>query len=66
MRLEDDGQSIELEPFSIRKEYLARLQRFLTEVRRACGEAGCDYVPITTDKPIGEALANYLRKRAAT
>jgi uncharacterized protein (DUF58 family) len=64
--LEDDGQSIELEPFSIRKEYLARLQTFLTELRRACGEAGCDYVPITTDKPIGEALANYLRRRAAT
>jgi uncharacterized protein (DUF58 family) len=63
--LEREGQSIDLEPASIRKEYLERLRTFLSEIRRACGEASCDYVPLSTGKPVGEALADYLRRRAA-
>ena len=63
--LEHEGQSIELEPASIRNDYLARLQTFLTQIRRACGEASCDYVPLSTEKPVGETLADYLRRRAA-
>jgi uncharacterized protein (DUF58 family) len=64
--LEREEQSIDLDPASIRKEYLARLQSFLGEIRRACGEASCDYVPLSTEKPIGEPLADYLRRRAAS
>jgi uncharacterized protein (DUF58 family) len=64
--LEHEGQSIDLEPALIRKEYLARLQTFLGEIRRACGEASCDYVPLSTEKPVGEALADYLRRRTAS
>jgi hypothetical protein len=37
---------------------------FLARVRQACGEAGCDYFPLSTDKPLGDALADYLRRRA--
>jgi hypothetical protein len=63
--LEKNGEVLELDPGFIRKEYLARLQTFLEQIRRACGEAGCDYVPVRTDEPVGDALANYLRRRAA-
>jgi len=63
--MEGDGQSLDLDPSSIRREYLARLQTFLGEVRRACGEASCDYVPLSTDKPVGDALADYLRRRVS-
>ena len=58
--MEGDGQIIDLDPGSIRREYLARMHTFLGQVRRACGEAACDYVPLRTDKPLGDALADYL------
>ena len=63
--LESDGQIIDLDPESIRDEYLKRLEAFLEEVRQACGMAGCSYFPLVTDRPLGEALADYLRRRAA-
>jgi hypothetical protein len=63
--LEDEGQKIDLDPIEIRGEYLERLKAFLDQVRHACGENSCDYAPLSTDMPLGEALANYLRRRAA-
>ena len=63
--LEDEGQTIDLDPAEIRGEYLARLKTFLEQLRHVCGETSCDYVPLCTDKPLGEALAHYLRRRAA-
>ena len=64
--LEHAGQAVDLDPASIRREYLTRLQAFLGEIRHACGEAACDYVPLSTDRPVGRALADYLRRRAAS
>ena len=63
--LEHQQRKIDLDPASVRGEYLARLKAFLDQVRHACGEARCDYVPLSTDQPLGEALADYLRRRAA-
>jgi uncharacterized protein (DUF58 family) len=63
--LEKDGHFVELDPMSVRKEYLQRVQQFLNEVRRVCGEAACDYVPLRTDKSVGDELASYLRRRSA-
>jgi uncharacterized protein (DUF58 family) len=64
--LEVEGQRIDLDPASIREEYLARLKIFLGQVRQVCGEASCDYIPLSTDKPLGQTLADYLRRRDAT
>ncbi len=64
--LEREGQTVDLDPVSVRKEYLNRLQTFVREIRHVCGEASCDYVPFSTGKPVGEALADYLRRRAAS
>jgi uncharacterized protein (DUF58 family) len=63
--LESNGQTIDLDPVSIREDYIKRLKTFLEEVRQACGQASCDYLPLVTDQPLGEALAGYLRRRAA-
>jgi len=63
--LERPGQMIDLDPVAVREEYLTRLKMFLARVRQACGESGCDYFPLSTDRPVGEALADYLRRRAA-
>lgn len=63
--LEVNGQRLDLDPISIRPAYLARVKSFLDELRNVCGDAACEYVPLTTDQPIGPALADYLRRRAA-
>src|ERR1700722_18794086 len=63
--LETEGQVIDLDPESIRDDYLKRLEAFLEEVRQACGRAACGYFPLVTDQPLGDALADYLRRRVA-
>ncbi len=63
--LENPGLAIELDPVAVRDEYIGRLTSFPAQVRHACGEAACDYFPVTTDKPLGEVLASYLRQRMA-
>jgi hypothetical protein len=50
----------------VRTEYLARLKEFLSQVRRVCAECSCDYIPMSTDRPVGDALADYLRRRSAS
>ena len=63
--LEVDGKRLEIDPPAARKGYLRRLGSFLEELRRGCARIGCDYVPLTTEQPLGEALALYLGRRAA-
>ena len=63
--LEVDGRRIDVDPVSIRKGYLRRLGEFLDALRQGCNRIECDYVPITTDKPLGDTLAFYLARRAA-
>jgi uncharacterized protein (DUF58 family) len=63
--LEVDGRHLNLDPALIRKEYLQGVGQFLSDLRRACGETGCDYHPLPTDKPLGEALTYYLTRRGA-
>jgi uncharacterized protein (DUF58 family) len=64
--LENPGHALDLDPVQIRDEYLTRLKTFLGRVRQACGESAVEYYPLTTNRPLGEALADYLRRRAAT
>jgi uncharacterized protein (DUF58 family) len=63
--LEVDGRRVRVDPLAVRKHYLSSVERFLDRLRRGCGEIGCDYVPLRTDQPLGEALAIYLGRRAA-
>ena len=63
--LEVDGTYLSLDPRLVREEYLKNVQAFLFGLKRICGETGCDYHPLPTDKPLGEALAYYLKRRSA-
>ncbi len=63
--LEVDGTHLNLDPGLVREEYLENVQTFLTGLKRICGETGCDYHPLPTDKPLGEGLAWYLKRRSA-
>jgi len=63
--LEIDGTHLDLDPGLVRKDYLENVQVFLTGLKRICGETGCEYHPLPTDQPIGDALAWYLQRRSA-
>lgn len=63
--LEVDGYHLDLDPVTIRNEYLEGVRRFLDQLEKACTSCGCDYVPLNTGAPLGETLARYLRQRSA-
>jgi uncharacterized protein (DUF58 family) len=63
--LEVDGRHLDLDPALIRSDYVEGVRTFLAELKRICGETGADYHPLPTDKPMGEALTYYLKRRAA-
>ncbi len=51
------------EPFSVRKDYLDAVERWMTKLRRECAESRIDYVPVLTSTPYDRALFSYLEKR---
>lgn len=63
--LEVAGKRVDLDPALIRRDYLENVQRFLNGLKRLCGETGCDYHPLPTNKPLGDALTHYLKRRSA-
>jgi uncharacterized protein (DUF58 family) len=64
--LEQAGVHLDLDPSSIRKGYLERLQKFLDDLQSDCLGARCDLVPLSTEQHLGGALAHYLRRRASS
>ena len=64
--LEVDGTHLNLDPGAGAARTISRTcGRFSPDLKRICGETGCDYHPLPTDKPMGEALACYLQRRSA-
>lgn len=62
--LEVNDYHLDLDPVVVRDQYLSGLQTYLDQLKAACIGCGCDYLPLTTHEPLGETLANYLRKRS--
>jgi uncharacterized protein (DUF58 family) len=60
--LEDKLQLL-TRPQLIRPAYLRALQKFLTDMRRACESNRCDYVLMNTARPLSQALTEYLARR---
>ena len=63
--LESGERRVDLDPPTVRRHYLEQVGAFLRGLRGMCGEIGIEYMPITTDQPLGEALAGYLKRRVA-
>jgi uncharacterized protein (DUF58 family) len=63
--LEVNGRHVDLDPAVIRSDYLENVRTFLADLKYLCGATGCDYQPLPTDKPLGVALAHYLKRRMA-
>ena len=60
----ETASTIDLDPVLFADTYLAKMQTFIDRLRRACIRAGGDYEPLVTDQPLGNTLADYLRRRA--
>ena len=61
--LEDDRVLL-ANPGAVRREYQARMEAFLAQARRECGDGGIDYHLVTTTQPVEQALLDFLTLRA--
>ena len=59
----ESGDSLTTEPWHIRKDYRAAIDRFIRHYRSLCRKHKIDYQLITTDQPLDLALTEYLLKR---
>jgi uncharacterized protein (DUF58 family) len=53
-------------PHLLRPAYLRVVEKYLTEIRKGCDGSGVDYFPMTTNRSLGNALAEYLVRRLQT
>jgi uncharacterized protein (DUF58 family) len=51
------------EPWGFRKAYCAAMEKFVAEVKDACGCRGIDHVLLRTDENLSVALSHYLDRR---
>jgi uncharacterized protein (DUF58 family) len=61
--LEVDGKQLLVDPNSLRGAYLERLEKFRAELKQGCRRQRIDLIPLVTDQPYAEALAQYLTLR---
>lgn len=61
--LESDGRML-VNPAAIRKDYLERMDQFLTKCRGTLASAGVDYHFVSTDRPIEATLIDLLVTRS--
>jgi uncharacterized protein (DUF58 family) len=52
-----------VDPRSLRKAYLAEFEAFRKELMRGCRGMRVDYVEVRTDRPLDQALSQYLSSR---
>lgn len=61
--LEVQGRTIVVDPHTLKARYLERVESFVREVKRACGELNADYVPMNTAQSYEALLSGYLSRR---
>jgi len=61
--LENQGVHEELDPMTVRADYLDRVRGFVSQVELACGQMEIDYVPVNTKVPFDVALSGFLATR---
>jgi hypothetical protein len=63
--LETAGQRLHLDPAAVRDEYLRRFGDFLRSLEDRVTGLGGDYVRMTTNQDLADALGWFLRTRMA-
>ncbi len=64
--LEVSTNRIELDPGATRAAYLDEVRKFVSVIRKGCGEMRVEYVPVSTRKDFDVALLEYLAGRMKT
>ena len=59
----ETGQRIQVDPSYVRGPYVAQIEKFIENYRRACAEAQIDYVLTDTSVPYDFMLSKYIAKR---
>lgn len=59
----ETGRRLYVDPTLVRRDYSTRLQAHLQDVEGVCSRLGATYRRLTTDQPLGDALAALLRSR---
>ena len=62
----EEKQHLLTRPHLIRPAYLRALKKYLQELREGCEANRCDYVLMSTGRPLKDALAEYLARRLRT
>jgi len=52
-----------IDPSAAKRNYLQRFAEHGDAARAVCSKLGADYLQVTTDEPLDQVLANYLRHR---
>jgi uncharacterized protein (DUF58 family) len=60
----EDGRAMLVDPESVRRAYLRRLDAFLSRAERACIDAGVAYQRVATSQPVERTLLDFLDARA--
>jgi len=61
--LENQHQNIEIDPGTIRAEYLNKIRSFIGKIEQGCGKMQADYIPLNTKQRYEDVLSNYLSQR---
>ena len=61
--LEKSGEHRLLDPATLREAYLKRVAAFRDELKRGCARHRVELVPLVTDQPYADALAQFLTAR---
>ncbi len=61
--LEVADNKIQLDPRSVRSEYLEQVRKFIRRIEFGCGQMDIDYVQLSTKQDFGVALSLYLARR---
>lgn len=60
----ESGREVYVDPVATRRDYQARLESHLAEIRRVCAGLGIEYRLAVTDQPLESSLGEFLRSRA--
>lgn len=63
--LEIDNLRINIDPQTIRIQYLERVKAHLKALELACGQMEAEYVPVNTKVPVTDTLLTYFSQRKA-
>lgn len=59
----ETGEKLRVNPWQIRKEYLANYQEHIAFLKTECQQVQIEYIPVHTSTPVADLLIRYLVKR---